>query len=181
MRQLNHLPSAFKRFASMGGVVDFAVFEDASGTEDDCLAAIPAALQPRTTLHIETLRRLGFRRLDERTFLGDGYDSESGRLRLDKASSRALPLAGSGGQFADAFSDPPYGLQANDAAVQAVFQDIKAFLMPSGSDILDWSNPALPEVSDYFDAGAEWWGMYLFTIYVPDLRRLSVIAASTTD
>jgi hypothetical protein len=181
MRQLERLPSAFNRFASMGGVVDFAVFEEASGTEDDCLAAISTVLQPRTTLNIEKLRRLGYRRIDENTFFGDAYDAKSGRLHLAKGSSRPLSVPASGGQFAHAFSDPPYGLNAKDAAVQAVFQDLKAFLLPPGSEILDWCHPALPEVSDYFDAGAEWWGMYLFTIYVPALRRLSTIAASTTD
>jgi hypothetical protein len=181
MRQLTRLPSAFKRFAGMGGAVDFVVFEEADGSEADCLAAIPAALQPRTTLHIETLRQLGCRRIDERTFFGNRYDANSGRLDWADRGNRQLPVPGSGGQFAYAFCDPPYGLNAKAHVVQAVFDDIKSFLLPPGSQILDWSHPALPGVSDYFDAGAEWWGMFLFTIHAPELRRLSVIAASTTD
>ena len=39
----------------------------------------------------------------------------------------------------------------------------------------------LAEVSDYFESGLEWWGVFLFSIYVPALRRLVIIAGSATD
>ncbi|MBN9467142.1 MAG: hypothetical protein J0J10_00035 [Bosea sp.] len=57
------------------------------------------------------------------------------------------------------------------------------FLFPplQKAEITDWSSPKLPEVSDYFADGMEWWGVFLFTIYLPDLKRLTVIAASATD
>ncbi len=46
---------------------------------------------------------------------------------------------------------------------------------------MDWSSPRLPEASRFFAAGMEWWGVFLFTIYVPQIRRLTVIAGSTAD
>ena len=38
-----------------------------------------------------------------------------------------------------------------------------------------------PAVSDYFAAGMEWWGVFLFSVYVPALQRLTIIAGSSTD
>jgi hypothetical protein len=39
----------------------------------------------------------------------------------------------------------------------------------------------LPEASKFFAAGMEWWGVFLFTINVPSIGRLTVIAGSTSD
>jgi hypothetical protein len=88
-----------------------------------------------------------------------------------------------GGQFAYAFSEPPYGLQARPSEVQELFCAIRDFILPRGSEheISDWSSPRLTEASDYFTAGMDWWGVFLFTVYLPTLRRLTAIAGSTTD
>lgn len=78
----------------MGGVLDFAVFEDADGTEEEILSAVPQALYAssaprilRGTYDREKLRSLGGRRITERTFFGDPttnkerwYDYEGGLL-----------------------------------------------------------------------------------------------------
>lgn len=48
-------------------------------------------------------------------------------------------------------------------------------------EILDWSNPKLVHVSDYFKAGMEWWGVFLFSIYAPTSRRLSIVMGSASD
>ncbi|WP_027999280.1 hypothetical protein [Sinorhizobium arboris] len=63
------------------------------------------------------------------------------------------------------------------------FEEVRDFILPpfDGSEILDWSDARLPEVSDYFDAGAEWWGVFLFSVYIPARRRLTIVAGSTTD
>jgi len=93
------------------------------------------------------------------------------------------PQAGVGGQFAYAFSRPPYGLKGRPSEVQAVSEEIRDFLLPPGqrSETCDWSSPQLPEVSDYFIAGMEWWGVFLFSIYIAEIERLSIVTDSTTD
>ena len=48
-------------------------------------------------------------------------------------------------------------------------------------EILDWTNPKLPEVSAFFASGMEWWGVFLFTVHVPETGLLTVICGSTTD
>lgn len=207
MKSIEKLPSAFKHYPNMMGVLNFAIFENASGTEEETFSAIPEALLHSRKFDAERLRGLGFRRITERDFYGDWYDLETGHLlkvgswttadgrQLENPKLKDLdevkimfgaatrPEAGTGGQFAYAFSRPPYGLKGRPSEVQAVFDAIRDFILPPGmhSEICDWSNPRLPEVSDYFAAGMEWWGVFLFSIYTPEIRRLSIVAGSTTD
>ena len=205
MQKIKKLPPAFKRFGRMGGVLNFAVFDDADGTDDEILSAVAQA--SKREFDLEKLRSLGSRRIDERAFFGDWYDRETGSLllrgsyktadgmelqnprlkKLDRvkimSGAAPCPEAGAGGQFAYAFSQPPYPLRARPREVQAVFDDIRDFILPplQWSEISDWSSPRLPEVSNYFAAGMEWWGVFLFSIHIPSNRRLTIIAGSTTD
>ncbi len=198
------LPSAFERLNEIGGALRFAVFSGADGDGDSALAAIATVLPDIDTAK---LRSLGFRRIDDRTFYGDWYDAESdallqmgtyttedGRTLVDPKlrdidgvaithGARAIPDSGAGGQFAYALSWTPYGLRARPREVQDLFCGIRDFILPAQleHEILDWSSPRLPEASEYFAAGMEWWGVFLFTAYVPALRRLTVIVGSTTD
>lgn len=207
MNRIETLPPAFERFETMLGVLDFAIFEDATGDREDMLSAIPQALRHAERFYADGLRQLGGKPISDRTFFGDWYDFDRGHLlkfgryktaagpelenpvlsSLDDirimSGSGSCPETGSGGQFAYAFSNPPYPLAARPSEVQAVFEEIRDFILPPGrhSEIIDWSNPRLPEVSDYFDAGAEWWGIFLFAIFIPSMRRLTIIAGSTTD
>ncbi len=198
------LPPAFARYHQIGGTLAFAAFSDVDGDENSAASAIgnviPDANQAK-------LRSLGARSISDRAFFGDWYDEQSGdllrlgtitthdgrtlsnpRLRdLDgvavSSAGNPLPEPGAGGQFAYAFSWTPYGLEASPAEVQSLFSAVKAVILPAGleHEILDWSSPRLVEVSPYFRAGMEWWGVFLFTIYTPSTRRLFVIAGSTTD
>lgn len=207
MKRVDKLPPAFKRYRKMFGVLDFAVFDEASGTEEEMLSAVPQAMQHARSFDAERLRKLGCRRIRERVFFGDWYDLESGKLlklgiyttadgsvlqdpklqKLDRvkilSGAASCPEPGAGGQFAYAFSHPPYSLKGRPSEVQAVFEEIRDFILPpqQASEICDWSSPALPEVSDYFAAGMEWWGVFLFSIHVPALQRLTIIAGSTSD
>ncbi|MGG6898928.1 hypothetical protein [Rhizobium sp. BR 315] len=207
MNQTDKLPSAFECFRKMLGVLDFVVFEDADGTDEEILSAIPQALQPSSTIDIEKLRLLGRRCISDKEFFGDWYDLDGGQLlklgryrtsdgselhnpilnTLDNVNITSggggLPEVGAGGQFAYAFSWTPYSLRARPSEVQTAFEEIRDFILPplQTSEIFDWSNVRLPEVSDYFDAGADWWGVFLFSVYIPSLRRLTIIAGSTTD
>lgn len=199
------LKGPFKRFARCGGVLSFAIFEQSRGDEPDLLDAIAAALPG--DFDRETLKALGGRPIRERRFFGDWYDQETGalikrgsfttadgrelrdpRLRtLDRirimSGAAPCPDAGSGGQFAYAFANPPYGLRARGSEVQALFEEIRDFILPPGErvEILDWCSPRLPEVSAWFRMGMEWWGVFLFTVHVPATGRLTAIAGSTSD
>ena len=207
MRRVASLPAAFGRFAEMGGVLNFAVFEEAQGTEEETLSVIPAVLAPGRSFDARRLAELGRRRIGEAAFFGDWYDFASGMLLRDgdvvlndgtqlhrprladlagreiRSASAALPQTGAGGNFAYAFSWTPYGLSGGPLEIQAIFEQIRDFILPHDEDsqIFDWSDARLTEVSDYFDDGAEWWGVFLFSIYAPALRRLILIAGSTTD
>ncbi len=207
MRAIEKLPPAFKRFRKIGGVLDFTIFEDADDEEETALSAVAAAMPPKVSFDVDALRLLGNRHLKERAFFGDWYDVQSSSLlklghfrtadgvelenpkfkKLDrvkiKSSASPCPNAGAGGQFAYAFSSPPYALRARPSEVQLLFDEIRNFILPTSEQnkILDWSSPRLPEVSDYFATGMEWWGVFLFTIHIPTLQRLTAIAGSTTD
>ncbi len=211
MERLLTLPAAFDRYTSIGGVLDFALFDDSDGSEAEVLTAIEqclrTALPEDAPFDREALRQSGSRVIGQAEFLGDHFDAEAGQL-LKRGSwtlangmeledpllvdlqghsitngSMGLPNVGSGGQFALAFSEPPYGLQADPVEVQHLFDSIRSLILPghAETEIRDWTSTDLPEVSAYFDAGMEWWGVYLFSLHTPQTRRLTVIAGSTTD
>jgi hypothetical protein len=112
-----------------------------------------------------------------RNLIGKGH----GRSEEMSGAARGFE-PGEGGQIAYAFSNPPYSLRARPTEVQQLFDDITAFIVPADQQtvILDWTSTRLPEVSDYFAAGMDWWGAFLFTIHVPATGRLTAIAASTS-
>ena len=204
MKAVERLPREFGRLRQIGGVLQFAVYEDAGDDEAEALAAISSAIPD---LNTDTLKSLGCRRIDKRSFFGDWYDAETDSVlkigeyttsdgkklvnpRLKdlegihiRSGGSPLPEAGAGGQFAYAFSWTPYGLKAGPEQVQELFTAITKFVLPPNleHDILDWSSPRLPEVSKFFAAGMEWWGVFLFTVHIPVIRRLTVIAGSTSD
>lgn len=187
------LPPAFARFHAIGGVIEFHVFRDVAGDNEMVLAAIAHVLPGADTVR---LSELGARVISSEVFFGDWHDPTTGRLvsRRRPVTTPAdggrltvieipSPKPGSDGNFAYAFLEPPYSLHASDAEVQALYADITSFILPQNvpHEIRDWSSPELPGVHRYFKAGAEWWGVYLLTIYTPATRTLTVITASTTD
>ncbi|WP_294334302.1 hypothetical protein [uncultured Sphingomonas sp.] len=206
MKRLKDIPPAFNLYDKIG-VMDFAIFENAGGTEQEIVAAIPQTLRHARTFDEARLRALGCRPIDRRAFFGDWYDLESGTLlkagsyrtadgsvlhnpkltRLDgveiMSGATPIPEAGAGGQFAYAFSNSVFGFEGKPSEFQSFFEEIRDFILPEGerSEILDWASPNLPDVSDYFTDGMEWWGVFLFSIHVPKLRQLTIIAGSTTD
>lgn len=207
MQLIGNLPPAFDRYKAAHGVLSFEIFEGAAGGADEHVRAIKHAFRAVQDFDIEVLRSLGSRRIDRAEFYGSCYEPETGRLiaRGTKTTSIGLvledpplktsddvifvssagfiPAAGSGGEFAYAFSETPYGLSASPGEIQAMFDEIRNFILPSEgrTEIFDWSSPRLREVSSYFEAGLEWWGVFLFSIYNLDFKRLTVVAGSTTD
>ena len=204
MKTVERLPREFGRFRQIGGALQFAVYEDVGEDEAEALSAISSAIPD---LNADTLKSVGCRRIDKRRFFGDWYDAETDSVlkigeyatsdgkklvnpRLKdlegihiRSGGSPLPEAGAGGQFAYAFSWTPYGLKAGSEQVQELFTAITKFVLPPNLEhhILDWSSPRLPEVSKFFAAGMEWWGVFLFTVHIPVIRRLTVIAGSTSD
>ena len=207
MQRIDKLPSPFKRYQKMLGALSFAVFEDAGGTEEEILSAMSAVFADDRKFDVERLRTLGCKRLRERPFFGEWYDPETGMLlklstyttadgtelrnpklkKLDRvkimSGGAPVPEVGAGGEFAFAFSHPPYGLQGRPSEIQSVFEEIRDFILPPAhtSEICDWTNPKLTEVSNYFEAGMEWWGVFLFSIHIPTQQKLTIIAGSTSD
>lgn len=205
MRRLDKLPPAFKRYAKVGGAFVFAVFDDAEDGEEAAITAIRGLLG--SEIDETVLRAIGHRRIELAEFLGRHGDPESRKL-IKRGSWRtldgrelvdpllvdmgrtqlagggyAIPEAGEGGQFAHGFAFPPYGLDTSPREIQALFDEVLGFLLPSGTPhvIHDWTSPRLAEVSPWFEPGMEWWGAFLFTIHQPERRRLIALAASTTD
>lgn len=89
------------------------------------------------------------------------------------------------GNFAYAFSQPPYGMYGGTPGeVQAVFAAVLDVILPRDRaiEIRDWGSPGLPDVCPaYFLPGTEWWGVFLFSLYDTQNRNVTVIAGSTTD
>jgi hypothetical protein len=198
--------AVFRRYARAGGVLDFVLYDEAEGDDDEARAAIRDALPPGDVA-LDALQGLGGHRVSEAQFFGDWYDPADGRLKrlgcLRTADGRELvdpklvdltgldivsagwpmPEPGTGGQFAYALLNPPYGLRVQPPEVQKMFDAIRTVILPAGHDaiIIDWTSEDLPKVSRYFEAGMEWWGVFLWTIFVPDSRRMTVILGSATD
>lgn len=207
MYRLTELPPAFKRYDEIGGVIDFAIFEDSDGSEPDIIEGVRTVLPQQCTFDPQALRAIGNRSIWKRELLGDWWAPETRALikvgdwttskgeSLHNPQLKMLegvriisgafspPEPGSGGQFAFAFLCPPYSLEAQPAEVQQIFDELLDFILPrkQASDVRDWSSPRLPQASDYFSAGMEWWGVFLFSLYIFDLRRLTIAMASTTD
>lgn len=211
MQRIERKPRSVRRYREIGGVLDFAFFEDVGDAVQVARAAIGQALERavagRGRLDPAPLRSVSPRALSRDAFLGDWFDGRSGLLvhhgdftidigeRLANPTCRQLegvrlrsggapiPALWAGGQFAYAFSQPPYGLQASPGEIQALFEKVCDLILPPSlhSETLDWGSPALMDVSDYFLAGDEWWGVFLFTVRIPATRGMTVILGSTTD
>ena len=205
MLRRDTLPAAFDRYARMGEL-EFALFDDADGTPEQIVDAVRQALPPSASLDGARLLQLGSRVIDQRTFYGDCLSADGRDLirrgiwhtadgqHLTDPTFRQLaglqvvrgggsrPAPGTGGNFALGFSQPVHG-PGDPPAMQELFDAIRAVLLPPATpaEIRDWASPHLNEVSDYFAAGMEWWGVYLFSIYLPEWRQLAIVLGSATD
>ena len=80
MNRIDKLPPAFQRYRKMLGVLDFAVFDRVTGSEDEILAAISLTLGESHIFDGERLRSLGGICIREPELFGDWYDLDSGNL-----------------------------------------------------------------------------------------------------
>lgn len=98
---------------------------------------------------------------------------------FDKATSSTIDRAGFVSEYTYAFTDPPYGIRcANDDEKRTICSQTITRLFGDLSDftIRKWST----NWSNYFDAGNEWWGAFLWTL-VSDDGRGWWVGASATD
>lgn len=86
---------------------------------------------------------------------------------------------GIGTGFAYAFSSPPYRIQLSAEALGKLFDKFLNFIICGSSNSIIYEWPT--NWSNYFEAGEEWWGSFLWTLSNPDSNQIIVIAASTTD
>jgi hypothetical protein len=192
------------RYNQIGGCVDFVAFDIADGIEQAEIhrqAAVAAlesigarwknyALLASAQRNIpiekffvfkidgEKAASLVGKRISPAEFLGPRCDWETGTLRQADALAEG---------YAYAFCDPPYGLsdmqvprRLETSEVSDLFESINRELLggiTSQSIIYQWP----VDWSNYFDAGQEWWGSFLWTFANPGFGRLIVLAASSTD
>jgi hypothetical protein len=199
-----------KRFDEIGGCVEYVVFdcdssvddiESADSHRDAAIAAlqkigkdwaehaVKASKEHKMpiakffVLKIDLGKAMSSqsKRITPQEFLGPHYDFQTCRL-FDKQSYS--DFAG----YAYAFWQPPYGLcdfrpPAKRVSVQEatelfheINQEVLGGVTPQSIIYqwpVDWSN--------FFDAGQEWWGSFLWTFANPGTQRIVVLAASTTD
>lgn len=94
-----------------------------------------------------------------------------------------------------AFNNPPYGLHGlSDADRLALWTDFctQTGLLPQAHpQVFDWirhevyaghrRQPVSHPLSNYFDDGLEWWGVWCLTVYSATSHTLAAIVASATD
>lgn len=85
--------------------------------------------------------------------------------------------------FAQAFTTPPYNLVRKNTSpleLNKLFLSIIVQLFDIFNEkavIFQWSD----DWSNYFDAGKEWWGSFLWTVHNTSQNYMVGVAASTTD
>ena len=95
-----------------------------------------------------------------------------------------------------AFNEPPYGLgslpEADRRALWADFCEQTGLLPEAGISVRDWvrhnsynhngrAQYSRHPLSNYFDAGLEWWDIWCLTIHHPRRQTIAALAASATD
>jgi hypothetical protein len=182
------LAAALERYASLGGILEYVVFEPASAvsTETHREAAV---------LGMDAIHRrpcyfdLNFysapgdpKAISALDFVGPFYDWQAETLInpwVDGGGGARLRHSCICG-YADAFLDPPHGLgialSEASALFRAINRDLFGMLTPE-LDVRSWPT----DWCDFFDAGLEWWGAFYWTIHATRTNLLVVIGASTTD
>ena len=100
------------------------------------------------------------------------------RYEIDKATSSIVDVDDFVREYTYAFTNPPYGIRCADndekravclQTMRRLFGDLSDFEVRKWST--DWSN--------YFEAGNEWWGAFLWTLISNDGRGWWIGASST--
>jgi hypothetical protein len=137
-----------------------------------------------TSADPDAFEALPVRQVSEQEFFGSLWDPHTRQLGDPSRPHDGTSVkCNNYGGFCGAFWSVPHGYSQPDQSLRDVFDRITKVLVPEGVAVTinDWSSPQLVKLSPYFEAGAEWWGVHLYTIHQPDAELLSVISASATD
>lgn len=146
-------------------------------------------------IDIEPDRAIG-RQISLDEFIGPCFDLQTKRLLLrgrtsnhlndyfyvgdEEKNSNVVTIKNHYEGYAYAFSEPPYSLRASKQDINELFIAINQALFDGFEpqlEIYEWSN----DWSTYFDAGNEWWGAFLWTVWNEKHNWIVGIGASATD
>lgn len=162
--------------------------------------SIPKSKVFQVSVDWERAKQISGTQVDHKTFLGARYDFERSGLIVrgkgnkflnefffyrDEATKENIIDSveiddGIGAGFAYAFSSPPYGMRVPSEVLGELFEQVNHVILggvDNTSVIFAWPT----DWSNYFDAGHEWWGSFLWTVSKPDSHQIVMIAASSTD
>lgn len=191
----SELALLLKRYSDVGGVLDFVLLES---VEQSCaenrhrsaalagIAAIDARLADWATNHAsdDTPAEEFFRvHWDEAKLTGKhvsfsefwGADDVTAKPIASNAWSFSIPSG-----YKTAFFLPPHALRGSFEETLKLFEAISHRVLgsrPEEAEVYSWST----DWSNYFDAGHEWWGSFLWTVQPTNSNRITVIGASSTD
>lgn len=179
-----HLAALLQQHALLGGVVDYMVLQPPKpGVALDCQHRVAALSfiqawnrtgdSPDDSSSYQPDKAVG-RQITVRDFFGSRYDWSRRKLLV------RCGTVGDDEGYAFAFGNPPYSMSGSEESIAELFDAINLELFGSDCDELEvfrWSN----DWSDYFEAGLEWWGAFLWTVKPPSRPYIVAIGASTTD
>ncbi len=182
------LASLLLRLAESGVVVDYVLLalDDPSMPVDamhrDAAASGMAVLSGRQMADLEQRQR-HWRYWRGRDDADMSYLAERPTWRLTFDITKATAVDETSDVFLrdywHAFSDAPQGPQIVEPELSERFQEVNRLLCGEISrwSIRRWSS----DWSNYFDAGLEWRGAFLWTLVSPERARVLWIGASSTD
>jgi hypothetical protein len=169
----------FGNSGAAGVVLDFSLFEDFSESVDgqrDCIVghfdSLNCALDQDQVSALNLISPLSF---EPSAFFGD--------WGLEKHQA-VIPKLGDRSHFTYAFGQPPHGIHADTEVKRDAIAALQLLLWPQGVDVIpyDWSCLELGLICpEYYHSGLEWWGVFLFAIEIPSIKRLWIASASATD
>jgi hypothetical protein len=193
IQQLPLQSSALREFHDAGGAVEYVLFQMPPDTERSLAhrysaveglkallrspsASIEGVVSEPTTPVLVSLREFVGPYFDwNRSCLVDPWTRNASGAG-SRSSHGDFVTAG----YADAFFDPPYGLEVSLERASLLFDKINFALFGGLSaqlDIQKWPT----DWSSYFESGLEWWGAHCWTVFAPDRSCVCLVAASTTD
>lgn len=197
---------SYQRFVQAGGEVGIAIGENGEDTISHHAAVLAHAIRSYCIGDVdqERLQITTPFEIDIQTFHGSWFDCDKGLLvhkglvttkagfsitdpyfvDIKDCSSRSshIPELWQSGGFAFAFCDPPYSLETEWLETQRLYTAITSRLISEKDvKIYNWHRESLLEAVPGLDAGTEWWGVFAFTIFVPQSRRIFGMVASATD
>ncbi|GAA4435539.1 hypothetical protein [Bremerella cremea] len=158
---------------------------------------IPRCRLPNIHDEAAAIDRLNPKTITVEQFLGNRYDLARRELIVDgkrdypncffyahaePKPANILPRIDGGisDGLAYAMSSPPYRLDETPEEVDRMLQSMLHGLLNDLADdplLLSWPT----DWCNYFDAGNEWWGSFLWSVGVPAWQQIVVMAASSTD